>query len=356
MSRQRYCCIVRRRAASIPAGAFTLVELLVVIAIIGVLIALLLPAVQAAREAARRAQCQSQSKNLALAVLNYESARKNLPPSSQMDLITGGRNPIERNMYSGQQLSWIVQILPYLELQSVFSQFDLKKSVFDQNVTTAPELGQPSVLFCPSDQAFGRFYQSAAFSNNRRLGKANYAAFTAPEHTTCAGVWPGPLIYEPQPLERITDGTSQTLLLSEVRTRDELTDHRGAWALAWPGATLLAADMHGEGLGATRVCASSNPPSYIPSKLLTLGALPPNAPAGSENQDDQRECNNAAEADLLGMPCNTAGSTSAAPRSLHVGGVNAALCDGSVRFLTNEVDPLMYGLMVHISDGAIVAE
>ena len=123
--------------------AFTLVELLVVIAIIGVLVALLLPAVQAAREAARRAQCQSQVKNLALAVLNYESARKNLPPSSQMTLITGGRNPIERGMYSGEQISWIVQVLPYLEQQSLFAQFDLKKSIFLQNTTTAPERTRP---------------------------------------------------------------------------------------------------------------------------------------------------------------------------------------------------------------------
>ena len=60
--------------------AFTLVELLAVIAIIGILVAILLPAVQAAREAARRAQCTSQLKQMGLAVLNYEGAKKQLPP------------------------------------------------------------------------------------------------------------------------------------------------------------------------------------------------------------------------------------------------------------------------------------
>src|SRR5690606_10425190 len=67
--------------SSARARGFTLVELLVVIAIIGVLVALLLPAVQAAREAARRAQCTSQMKQLGLAVLNYESSQKELPPA-----------------------------------------------------------------------------------------------------------------------------------------------------------------------------------------------------------------------------------------------------------------------------------
>jgi prepilin-type N-terminal cleavage/methylation domain-containing protein len=343
----------------IDRSGFTLVELLVVIAIIGVLVALLLPAVQAAREAARRVQCQSQVKNLALAVLNHEGAKKGLPPSSQMTYAGGGRVQREFGMYSGNQFSWVVPTLPYIEQQALFARFDLEKTVFQQSTDNPPELAQPDFLLCPSDQAFGRRYQStnATFDpGGKAFAKGNYAAFVAPEHITCSGVWPGALIQELQPLKRVTDGLANTLMLSEVRTRDEPTDHRGAWALAWPGASMLAADMHGSGIGGTRVCAASSEQTYVPSPALAEGALPPNSPAGAENQDDLRECENAAEADLLGMPCNTAGSTTAAPRSLHQGGVNAANCDGSVRFLVDALDPLTYGLMIHISDGIVIPQ
>src|SRR3954454_14870330 len=95
--------------------AFTLVELLVVIAIIGILVALLLPAIQAAREAARRAQCEANIHNAALAVLNYESARKILPEGMTFDKGQGG-NVQSLSRYGP---NWIINILPYLEGQSL---------------------------------------------------------------------------------------------------------------------------------------------------------------------------------------------------------------------------------------------
>ena len=98
----------QRNPASALMRGFTLVELLVVIAIIGVLVALLLPAVQAAREAARRAQCQSTIKNIALAVLNHESARKTLPVG-----LVGQAKEVEG-------WSWSTLTLPYLEQQAIY--------------------------------------------------------------------------------------------------------------------------------------------------------------------------------------------------------------------------------------------
>jgi prepilin-type N-terminal cleavage/methylation domain-containing protein/prepilin-type processing-associated H-X9-DG protein len=85
--------------------AFTLVELLVVIAIIGILVALLLPAIQAAREAARRSQCQNNLKQIGLAILNYETATKTLPPGA----------------FLGEGSAWSAFILPYLEEGNAFN-------------------------------------------------------------------------------------------------------------------------------------------------------------------------------------------------------------------------------------------
>jgi len=99
---------IRRSGRS---DGFTLVELLVVIAIIGILVALLLPAIQAAREAARRAQCQNHLKNLGLALQNYHSTTKHFPKG----FVSTGSAAIEA-------WSWSVYLLPYIEEQAIFDQ------------------------------------------------------------------------------------------------------------------------------------------------------------------------------------------------------------------------------------------
>ena len=144
------------------AVAFTLVELLVVIAIIGVLVALLLPAVQAAREAARRIQCTNQIKQLALSVLNHESAKGEFPPGGvaygRYGLLNPDQIPFQCTSFDCNGTNWAVEILPYLEQQALYDRYDHKETNFavgDPNGngkinqivrdTTLPE------MICPSD-------------------------------------------------------------------------------------------------------------------------------------------------------------------------------------------------------------
>lgn len=112
--------------------AFTLVELLVVIAIIGILVALLLPAVQAAREAGRRAQCSNNLKQFGLAVHNWHDTMKGLPPSRLDDQVT----------------TWATTILPQIEQQTLYSQWNIGDNYYNQNQTARDAL-VPG-YFCPS--------------------------------------------------------------------------------------------------------------------------------------------------------------------------------------------------------------
>jgi prepilin-type N-terminal cleavage/methylation domain-containing protein len=359
--RQTIVCVTGSRASGTdrivpPTGrarGFTLVELLVVIAIIGILVALLLPAIQAAREAARRMSCQNNVKNLALAALNYEQQRGGLPPvtRAQPDKAPDGYNSIDTIEI---ELSWIVQILPNMEEQPLFDKFKLNKKVFEQDNTANspnafPEKNQLNLLMCPSDSARGRFYTSRA-SFGRSFGKGNYVAYVSPEHINAMRVFPGAMINEAQPLSKLIDGTSKTLMITEVRTRDLETDPRGVWSAAFCAGSIISFDMHGDILplgGGTK----RNTP-YNPFENKDIDAMTPNSrPTG--NSDRLRECPDPAGADLELMPCSDDNGTwtGAAPRSLHVGGVNAALADGSVMWLTNEVDKFLMAHMVCINDG-----
>lgn len=351
-----------RSGATIRRPAFTLVELLVVIAIIGVLIAMLLPAIQAAREAARRIQCQSNIKNLALAVVNHESSKGTLPQSAEVvPVATRSGMSLDLDYYNAgaNKFSWIVRTFPYLEQQSLKQQFNMKVSVFAQDVNTAPESAQPSILLCPSDSASGRFFQHATHTLGKKLGKGNYAGYAGPEHPTCAEVYAGALTHYPQNLKRVTDGTSNTLMLAEVRTRDDPADQRGAWAVAYPASSVLGADMHSSTVASAteRSCSDGNAPTagtYLPATTQSLidAALPPNYPPGMPSFDEILECDEA-ESQLEGMPCGERATKSytAAARSMHPGGVNTAYADGSVHWIVDEIDPRMFGILICINDG-----
>ena len=343
--------------------AFTLVELLVVIAIIGILVALLLPAIQAAREAARRMSCQNNLKNLAIGVLNYENSKKELPAGALVD------PPATSELLDSDTLdyapSWILQILPMIEEQALANLFDpglikktKKTSDFDPAATVRPWEAQPAVLMCPSESALNRFFVPAAsrgggFKPGVRFGKGNYAVYVCPEHAKSMRVFPGAMINEGQPLRQIVDGTSHTMMLTEMRTRANEPDSRGAWAGGFTGGSILAYDMHSI-VPTTLSYDHRNSPAYNPAPYPGVDSLPPNVGAQWTNEDYIRGCDSdTGAAGVEGMPCfaQNAGRSAAAPRSNHVGGVNASHVDGSVFFITNDIDLYLMARMICVTDG-----
>ena len=323
---------------------FTLVELLVVIAIIGILIALLLPAVQAAREAARRMQCRNNLKQLGLAVHNYHDSFKVLPAS-------GIVRPSSTAYYprSGQMFSWIVLILPQLEQGNLHDRFDFGVSVLNQGLD--PQAQHIDTLLCPSDSASDRFFVHATFTAGKRFAKGNYAAFVSPFHVESQNRFPGALVANcPQNFASITDGTSNTVMITEVRTRKHPEDQRGAWALPWTGSTQVSFDMHvprGWSWGGTGYDPSSASLGWTqrPNSQLSFG-------------DRLYACPDPAGAQLTKMPCSevdpAAAWYSASPRSRHPGGVNAVYADGHVGFLPDNVDEFTMAYLVSIHDGKVV--
>jgi prepilin-type N-terminal cleavage/methylation domain-containing protein/prepilin-type processing-associated H-X9-DG protein len=329
-----------------PNAGFTLVELLVVIAIIGILVSLLLPAVQNAREAARRLQCKNNLKQIGLAIAGYETNHKVYPPSGIVGQSAGTHSDGSFREREGKMFSWVVMILPYLEQGPLYEKFDFNVTILEQ--PNEPQEVVLSVMLCPSDSAKGRIFTDATLTNNKKFAKGNYAAFVSPYHTDQQDEFPGGLAGHRVHREQdIKDGTTNTLLVSEVRTRANEQDQRGVWALPWTGATMLSFDMHADDALSTRA-------KYVPDPGSLGVTQPPNCEG--PNVDMIHRCADPAEAQVLRMPCGEYGDganhyLSAAPRSAHAGGVNVIFHDGHIGFLVNEVDEMAMVKMVSCNDG-----
>ncbi len=328
---------------------FTLVELLVVIAIIGALIALLLPAVQSARETARRTQCNNNLKQIGLAVLNFESSTGWLPPAGAYgpfhEAVRWSSSHWRLELRSGTNHSWLARILPQLELQTLYDQFD--PAVHVAKNLSQPQAKQPAMLLCPSDDGRGRFFAWSEPDSEQTypFGKSNYAGFVSPFHIDDLYTY-GALKLYGQKLKDITDGVSRTALASEVRTRDHDRDQRGVWALPWSGSSLLSFDAHPTWYGNADKEEAKGDFNFSGA---TLGQTQlPN----SKTPDVLYECPDPAGEQIERMPCtDTPGYISAAPRSNHQGGVNSAYLDGSIHFLRDDIDEHVMAYLIAINDG-----
>ncbi len=308
--------------------AFTLVELLVVIAIIGVLVALLLPAVQAAREAARRNQCLSNLKQVGLGLLNYESSRGSFPMAFEYG---SGVNP-SQPATAGP--NWVIRMLPFAEQQATYNQFNFKLPISDP--TNQQTRSTPLAFFsCPSDSYRIQSLEipAARTGISGTWARGNYAANggNGPMGTFTGRTdwisgpdspgWQDPMrrgTIGPNVsvrLKEITDGTSNSILVGEIRAGVTPTDRRGVWALGQAAASMLM--WYG-------TSGDDDGPNVCTGPADDVGGLSPSddplllqecMPAASQYQD----------------------SDQATVRSMHPGGACLGLADGSSHFISDSV-------------------
>ena len=306
-------------------SGFTLVELLVVIAIIGILIGMLLPAVQQVREAARRIDCSNKSRQIGLAVINYESSHGEFPPGWIVD------PSLDSNSSQLTGWGWTSIILPFLEANNLAELIDFNGPVdadLDIIAEVLPVLlctsdPDPDVLTLDSDVAVvgtsGGSGSRVAFfqntdSNSLRVARSNYS-----------GVF-GTLEFLEDPnggdgdvrrsngvffadsevgFRTIRDGSSNTMMIGERRN--------DVGTVTWSG-----------------VIEGVNEPF---ARIVGAADLPPNAgPQGSD--------------DTLNFETF---------RSYHPGGINVTLADGSTQFINDNIDEITFRALSSVAGGEVVS-
>jgi prepilin-type N-terminal cleavage/methylation domain-containing protein len=293
---------------------FTLIELLVVIAIIAILIALLLPAVQQAREAARRTQCRNNLKQIGLALHNYHDVFRMFPPGK----ITNPADTQCQGWIAGNAMSWRVMILPYIDQAPLYNTINFSEWYQCRTLTGTLNNVKPRIIpgyFCPSDPTI-KIVNGEAGTNYAGIVDSGRFAPSPPQSVACGGTGVDPydanpsssgmrgaLYYRGRPISDFVDGTSNTVMAGEVYRNKSYWNLCGGF------------DMTGQ-----RCFSWVEESGFCGSDT----SRPPN----SKIRD---------EVDWSDSMVWTVGA-SRPLSSLHVGGAHVLLADGSVKFVSENVD------------------
>ena len=307
--------------------AFTLVELLVVITIIGILIALLLPAVQAAREAARRMQCTNNLKQLGLALHNYAAACKVFPPGA-ICRYPPNSNPdpwvdASSSTPGMHGTSWMVQILPYVEMAALHDKWDFSKNVLGNAAVAMTDV---PAFYCPSRRGDVRTKDVAIMFQSWTAGGTDYGGcagggnyWSGAGDPPCNRVmWNSELVRDYElgvftlnkatAFRDIPDGTSNTLMTGELQR------------------------LHESKLPYDDQCHGISDDGWAVGGMATLfdTDVPPESPGGISN-----------------WFAESAGSQ-------HPGGANLGLADGSVQFFSENLDVAVFNALGSRDGGEVV--